>query len=621
MKYAIVNLLRSCLKKRAHILAIGILAAHMMLLAYGAARHSPHPDEVAHFAAGISHWELKRFDLFRVNPPLIRLIATLPPWMLGVNTDWTEYSDTPGTRQEFRIAKQMLVLNRERIMQLFFAARLPLIFFSALGGWICYRWSSDRYGAAGGLCTVILWCICPNVLAHGQTIGPDVGAAALAVTASYAFMRWLREPSWPHALVWGVALGIAELTKTSLIVLLPIQVGLWLVLCLVRQIHAQLWQGLQIATVLVIALYVINLCYGFEKTLMPLGQYTFLSRSLSGDETRRSWPGETGNRFASTWLGAIPIPLPANYLIGVDEQKRDFEQKTWSYLRGEWRLGGWWYYYLYAFAIKVPCGTLVLVCMSTAMAIRKGFCSFSRSIGDVSSGTRISQAIEDLGILIPPLAILFLVSSQTGVNHHLRYILPALPFLFVWAGRAGQFLGRLSARGIAVALCVVWATVSSLSIYPHSMSYFNELVGGPKYGHLHLCGELVDSNIDWGQDLLYLKRWLDSNPTARPVRIAFNGPCDPSLFNISYDQVPPSLTAPAARHLDESHIGPVPGWHAISVSMLHRRDRMFDYFDEFQPVAMIGYSIYIFYIEEADANRVRQRLGLPPSQREQTEPQ
>lgn len=78
-----------------------LLALHVVLLGYSAAAHSPTIDEVAHMAAGVSHWELGRFDLYRVNPPLVRLLATLPVAVVGYVADWTGYSTGPGERPEF----------------------------------------------------------------------------------------------------------------------------------------------------------------------------------------------------------------------------------------------------------------------------------------------------------------------------------------------------------------------------------------------------------------------------------------------------------------------------------------------------------------------------------------
>ena len=64
-----------------------LLAIHAVLLAWCAWHDSPTTDEVAHLPAGISHWHLGRFDLFRVNPPLVRMVAALPVIAAGAETD------------------------------------------------------------------------------------------------------------------------------------------------------------------------------------------------------------------------------------------------------------------------------------------------------------------------------------------------------------------------------------------------------------------------------------------------------------------------------------------------------------------------------------------------------
>ena len=179
----------------------------------------------------------------------------------------------------------------------------------------------------------------------------------------------------------------------------------------------------------------------------------------------------SGNRFANSWLARVPVPFPRNYVMGIDLQKWDLERKMLSYLRGEWKVGGWWYYYLYAMAIKVPLGTWLLVVLSVIDCLRR------------------SPSRDELFVLVPLFAVLILVSSQTGFSHHLRYVLPIFPFAFVWISRlardtrvVGSPMKYLRATG------VVWSVASSLWIYPHSLSYFNELVGEPKHGHEHLGG-------------------------------------------------------------------------------------------------------------------------------------
>ena len=131
--------------------------------------------------------------------------------------------------------------------------------------------------------------------------------------------------------------------------------------------------------------------------------------------------------------------------------------------------------------------------------------------------------------------VLVLVSSQTGFNHHMRYIMPMFPFVFVATGKLACFIrSECPWKRLAVLALLGAAIFSSLRVYPHSMSYFNELAGGPENGHNYL----VDSNIDWGQDLLDLRDWYRQHPEARPFGLAFYHFVDPRLFGFDYGLPP-----------------------------------------------------------------------------------
>ncbi|MGQ9575052.1 MAG: hypothetical protein ACUVUC_07015 [Thermoguttaceae bacterium] len=219
---------------------------------------------------------------------------------------------------------------------------------------------------------------------------------------------------------------------------------------------------------------------------------------------------------------------------------------------------------------------------------------------------------DELMLLVPLLSILVLVSSQTGFNHHLRYVLPMFPFAFIWMSKVGRAFGRargkvgLSLRenrespgvhravACVAAVGLAWSVASSLYYYPHSLSYFNELVGGPTGGIMHLAS----GNTGWGQDLFYLKRWLDRHPEARPLYLGWEvWPVDPRAAGIEYSLPPEPV--------------PEPGWCAMSVNVIRSQDRRFEYFLGLRPVAMAGYSIYIYHITLEEANRVRRELGVP----------
>jgi hypothetical protein len=613
-----------------------LLLVHTGLLAWSAYRHSPVMPEVGHLPAGISHWTLGRFDLYRVNPPLVRMVAAIPMAIAGPECNWESYSTDPTVRSESYVGRDFVDANRGRSFWLYTLGRWACIPFSLIGAYVCFLWASRLYGPRSGVVAMLLWCLCPNVIGNASLLMPDAPAAALAAAAGLVYWSWLRCPTWQGALVSGIVLGLAELTKTTLLILPAIWPLLWVVYvaCAGRPGRSvgPLGEVAMLILQLATAVLVINAGYAFEGSFERLGTFHFQSRSLTGS------PGAGGpavgrNRFVGSWLGEVPVPLPSNYVQGIDSQKVDFERGMPSYLGGRWSERGQWYYYLYAMGVKLPAGTLLLLLASV--------------IASIPARGRAHSARDELVLLLPALAILLLVSSQTGLAIHFRYILPALPFLFIFASKvfcgpgAGQS-GVDGANGVrggparapgpallrrAGAVALTWSLASSLWAYPHCISYFNEFAGGPDDGADHL----LDSCIAWGQDLLYLKAWWGANPGARPLHVASMGPVNPAYAGI--ESRPPPLGPSKVGRVAGVHtaaLGPVPGWFAIDKNFVygsrsglsytgqaatHRRGLSLEYFRRFRPAGAVGGSFLIFKISPEDANRARREMGmaeLPP---------
>ena len=588
-----------------------LLAVHAGLLAWGAWRHSFTWVEVGLLPAGICNWRLGRFDVYRVTPPLVRMTGTAPLMLVDHKIKCPKIWHDPRVRAEWVAGREMVKANGMRSFWLLTLARWTCIPFSLLGGYVSFRWAGELYGRRAAILALVLWCFSPNMIAHGQLISADAAAASLGALAAYAFWRWLKSPCWSWTLAAGAALGLAELTKTSWIILFPLWPAMWAAWRW-RELHSLpsvghenappngRWAGLrrealQLSTILLLGVYLINLGYGFEGSCTRLGDFRFASTILGGKGSEESDPDWAGNRFANTWLGAVPVPLPKNYVQGIDLQKWDLDRERWSYLRGEWHSRGWWYYYLYALAIKVPLGTWILILAAA-----------------VVSGCRLGSKAErrdELFLLAMVTVMLVLVSSQTNLSKHMRYVLPIFPFAFIWTSKAALAVDRKHCYIASIAAAgLLWSVASSLWVYPHSLSYFNELVGGPRHGHEHL----VSSNIDWGQDLLYLKRWCQKHPQARPLKVAYYlSLVNPRRAGIEYTWTPVGPDyQPEGETPPDEELGPQPGWYAVSVGQLRHRNGKYAYFLHFEPVDMVGYSIYIYHITSDEANRVRRKLGL-----------
>lgn len=574
---------------RAWIVPACLLLIHACLLVASSLLQFPTRNEVAHVPAGLTYWRTGNFSLYNVNPPLGKMLATLPTLFLNPNTDGIESSTIPGKRLEWAAAQRFAEANSANYFQIMWSARLAGILWSVLGGIVVYRWATELYTSRGGLLVLALWCFEPNVIAHSQLATPDTPATVMGVTATYVFWKYLNAGTWKWATFAGIALGIAQLTKFTMLVLYAV----WPVLAVI------LWWGnanspasrlnvrtraAQGALIALLSVWLINVGYGFEDVLIPLGRYEFVSSSLAGRGTVWEDANSTpisGNRFRGTMLGSLPVPLPYDYLSGLDIQRRDLEGTGMqpSFLAGEWRQGGWWYYYLYGLLVKVPTGTLILALWSLLLTFTKS---------PQSANWR-----DELTLWLPAVVMLILTSSQTGFSHHFRYVLPIAPFVFIATGKLAGLV-RFSTRkaGFAVLLLLGWSTLSSLAVYPHSLSYFNEFAGGPDSGYKHLA----DSNIDWGQDVYFFKSWADRHQEARPLNVAFNSAVSLKVVGLNYEPIGPHLR---------------PGWYAVDLWNLTRQNGRFTYFRKFQPVARAGYSIYLYHLTSEDCDRLREEAGPP----------
>ncbi|MDR3109910.1 MAG: glycosyltransferase family 39 protein [Planctomycetaceae bacterium] len=609
-----------------NLICLLLLAVQTVLLAWSGYIHSPTHLEVFHLPAGLSHLELSRFDLYRVNPPLVRMVAAVPVWLSPHHSNYASYNRDPLIRAEYGVGIDTMHANGKRFIWLITLARWACIPFILLGSWICFLWARQLYGGGAAVVAMLLWVFCPYVISQGSVITPDAHAAALGITAAFLFWKWLKKPTLMLAVVAGLFLGIAELSKFTLLIFYPLGVVTWLLfrvhhrgtVCYPKTVCYQKTTRLrEIAmgiVIIVVSVLVINMGYDFEDTLKPLGDYRFQTKLLTGEKTLDDIPAVGGNRFAGTLLANVPVPLPANFLSGIDQQRKDFETGLSSYLCGKWQDGGWWYFHLFALLIKIPLGTWGLVIIATCL-----------TLADLRFRTSWR---DEVFLLLPVLTMLVVLSSQTGIGLHSRYSMPLLPFLFIWTSKivfVFQYRSKLLCN-VAVAF-LLWSVGSSLYYFPHEIPYCNELVGGSQNAYKYL----VKSDSSWGQDLLLLKRWLDVHPEASEIHIAHCGPLDPRLVGLEILLPPVGINGEERfEELPVDKLGPLPGWYAIDVCFLQGGDPLsatngrggwiepsgkpgydYSYFQKFEITDRIGYTINIYNLSIDEVNTVRAELGLP----------
>lgn len=567
------------------------LFVHILLLVGLSSQYAPTMDEPAHLAAGYRIWNTGRQDLYVVNPPLVKCVAAFPLLFLRPNVDWSGISDEPGYRDEFHVGEKFLKINLDRPW-LLMLSRWACIPFSLIGGIVVFKWAREVFGATSGWISLFLWVFDPNVLGNGCLIAPDLAGSSMGVLAGYLFWRWLGIQSLWAACWAGLGLGLALLSKATFLVFGPAWILLWGVHRYQLRTCNGCWKREvgQLLLILTLSCYVLNLGYGFVGTCTPLKSYRFVSRMLAGNLLQGQ---VSSNRFQGTILGEVPVPVPRQFLRGLDLQKKDFESGRWSYLGGKQTWRGSWYFYLAAILMKSPLGYGVLLIIALS-AIRRG-----------SAVPRHSAAL----IALPGVAVIAFVSFEQGFACFVRYVLPALPFAIVLMGAAGHWIDS----GSRVARCVVgltltWIAGSSLWCYPYSLSYCNELVSGSVNGYRYLS----DSNIDWGQDLYFVQDWLKQHPECQPVTLAWNELLDPKIIGIDLPQTPSPAQVEESDVRQCSH-NLFEGWHIVCVSALNASDQRYAYLRGMKTVDRIGYSVMVYHMDKEQAKNAESLFSPPLS--------
>lgn len=516
-------------------------------------------DEYAHVPSGYSYWKTGDFSLYSKNPPLVKLWFTLP---LLISSPQLEYDVRQRDIHPWVVGFAFLRDNLQRYHSLFLQCRAMVIFMSALLGGLIFLWARALYGWRPGLLCLFFYTFCPNILAHSQLCTTDVGGAFFFIAALGGLWLYVRGPTPIRIFMCGVLIGAAQLAKFSnliLYVLCPATIFLY------RRTGGIRRTFFDLAVMTFVSLCVINIGYIFEGTLRPLSTYSFM-HPLYKD-------------IQGLLPGFLPVPLPAPFVIGIDRQQHDVDMGYLSYLNGRLVHRHWWFYFLEAFSLKTPIPFLLLLVFR---AVGKQSKVFSRE----GAGGGI--------LLISSIAYFANFSFVTPLDIGIRYILPVYPLLSAWTSPV-VFRAHTVVKKIIFTCLLGWLAASSLGIHPFYLSYFNEIAGGPEGGRRYLS----DSNIDWGQDLPQLKKYMDSHGL-RHISLFYYGVVDPEVYGISsvfpHGESPSALTgdiAVSVSFLQGNGIWAVPtlkgGYYSVKEGALL-------WLNKHTPVGRAGYSLYIFHL-------------------------
>ena len=462
-------------------LLVAVILTVAAALSLGSVRNdSVTSDEPAHVAAGLVKLLDGRLDLHRWNPPLWSVITVLPLAADGMRVPpiYTPHTDV------WVLGRYLLYRTGIDSGRAIYLCRLPTIAaFLALALIVYWFVAHETRSRGWGLCSMALTAFCPLVMAHGRLATVDVPVTLFLFLAVAALVRLIESPSLPAAIALGSASACAVLTKASGHIIGPVIVVTILVALALKRIvdrrrfficfAAAAGAGLLVAEIVIVGLageaYIAE---NFPRLQSPLARLALpFAEGLANVQAIRLWY-EKGN------------VLP-------------------QFLLGEVRYDGFPLYYAVAILLKTTIPALII-----GLA---GFVALSRRLprpGGESSAPRFAAMVSFLFALG-----FLLIASMGELAVGARYVLPIYPFVYAGSviaiAEALKEIGQKRRRSVlgVIALLLAWHVVENLRAYPGYIAYFNQFIGR----HENADRFLIDSNLDWGQDLLRLRDWAQVN--------------------------------------------------------------------------------------------------------------
>ncbi len=609
--------------KIANTSAFLLLAVFAILTVASMWNDSANYDERIHLPAGYSYLTQKDMRLNPEHPSLVKDLAALPLLFLdikfsyqswGWNTSLTSSpSRTPSWQTDVGFGNDLLYYSGNDAQKMMRYGRIPIILTGLLLGFYIFRFTKELWGKGASMLALTMYSFSPIVLAHTRLVTTDIAAAAAFFISFYYLYHWLKAPTRRNLWVFGIVFGLALLTKFSTFLLIPIFGAITSIWALVQSEKKWFWTVKYIGGfifALIIAFLVIGAIYSFHIwNYPPEKQQIDTAFILSTFEFK---PLADFN----VWLSGIPyLRAWGHYLLGFLMVSQRSVGGNTTYFLGDVSAEGSRFYFPIVYLLKEPLAYILMIFFGLFLATKHctRHCRETRSqywrrdfIGLIKNNPA------EMGMIFIILTY-WAFSINSRLNIGVRHILPTIPFIYALTARqiSNWIKGGVTERitnykGLwqlivlywkkikkifVIIILFIWAILSIIFVYPSFLAYFNEIAGGPDKGYKLV----VDSNLDWGQDILRLSKFIEKNNIKEIKMDYFSG-------------------APAEYYIKTANIEsfnretPQKGWLAVSATIYmgackddkipcSYSERAYTWLDSFKPIAKIGYSIFVYNIE------------------------
>jgi 4-amino-4-deoxy-L-arabinose transferase-like glycosyltransferase len=449
-------------------------------------------DEPQHIALGLEAWRDGRFQKFIQTPPLARLWCTLPllsrKWQMNL---------------EFLPAGFRLHGVQPDVMALTSRARAMNLGLGVLLGLLLWLTATKLFSDGAANFVLALFAFCPSLIAHFSLATTDGAATLLVFAAAVQLVRWKNAPRWKATLICGVVLGLLLLTKMSTLPMFGLAV-LWMLVLVSNRVscNPRNWNWGKATAAVVVAFVIFWSGYFFHLSRLTIREGTLTA-------TFPNWTTEIVKPTHSRLNISLPVPA-GEYVAGFRDLAFVNAHGQPAFFLGHVSLkGGWKTYFPVAILLKWP---LVLIALAAT--------------GILLVLTRRIKLPADLWILSSFPAFYLLLAVFARLNYGERHVLPVYPFALLFAAAVWQ---KFSQNGLGrfVFLTLVALNAADVLRYaPDYLSYFQICV--PPSTSYRL---LSDSNLDWGQGLLALRKYELEHPNEQ-LSLAYFGSVDPAVYGV-----------------------------------------------------------------------------------------
>lgn len=535
-------------------------------------------DESQHLYSGWLSWTHADFGFNPEVPPLVKMWCAIP--LLHRELNQPSYIGGSFKKEGFVLGQRFLAANG--IDRTLIPARNMAALLSAMLAITLFLAALEMYGQTAALFALALFCFDPNFLAHGAYVTTDVGASLTLLLSIYLFYRVLKSPLLFRVILLGVAVGMTLASKFTGVFVIPMIVVISLLDLWNRRKADGINQSgatpiqltITVAAISAIGAFFIWAIYRFRFTARPA--------NLTLDPATSEYLQHLSSPFTLHLLlwAANHHLLPEAYLYGLADTKISASSLP-SYLFGQLTHQASRWYYPASLTIKSTLPFLgLLIVTIVALAARRW------------------KVQREAIVLIVPATVLFVIASTSDIGIGFRHLLPIFPLLYILVAGCVAHLVRQHRKLVyALPIILLWQVGSSELSRPGLIAYANEAWGGPSKTHLYL----TDSNSDWGQQLRYVKAYLDQHPN-EPCYFAYfeQGPVDFRDYGVRCQVLPTgsgSWTGMSSMHFGSNAV--VSGLILVSDGVLEGADipgktNPYASFSTQRPNTVIDRAVYVY---------------------------